>query len=1124
MSGNSAVPSEKKKRYRGLTREQIHAMGPLTFGFDIGIASVGWAVLCDTRIVDLGVRCFDAAEDPKTGDSLGAKWRTLKVARRRLFRRADRLKQLLRLFVKEGLLAKADHALLAAPPTEEGETNYRTPWALRSRGLDERLLPDDWARVIYHLVKRRGFLSTRKAERVQKEATTSAAKEKQGLLSGVARTAKLLGEGDAKRFRTLGEMAVKSLEFADAKRNKAGEYKRSFDRTLLLDELRMLFDNQRALGSKHASVEFQAVVEELFSRQKQAVTGEAMLKLMARCTLEPAEFRAPKFSYSAERFIWLGKLANLRIVEFGERRPLSSGERQLALNLPYEKKTGKITYKQLRTKIGLPSLEESPAIGFAGLSYGTKKNSKDELTNPEEATLVQLRAWPALRGALLEANLETSWQKLSNDPAQMDQVAYVLSVFQSDDEIRPELVALGFSSSEIEALLTLDFKGFVMLSAKAIRNLLPHMEAGLRYDEACTCAGYSHHKPQGESKSLGLLPKFAYEDIRNPVVFRALNQARNVLNALIRAYGSPATVSVELARDLSKSFDERRDISRDQEAYRKQRENAEKLFTEHFEGRTPNPRNQDLLKYRLYAEQDGKCAYSLQPLSLERIVEQGYCEVDHALPRSRSFDDSMNNKVLVLTQENRNKLNKTPFEYLGGESDSPAWRAFEGYVIGNKKFRKAKKDRLLRRVFDDAAAEGFKERNLNDTRWVVRLFANRVKDSLRFAPDALGAVSKAPVLTPSGGFTSFLRARWGLHKDREASDLHHAQDACVIAAATPALIKRVSDYNRKRETLEILPGGAIVNTDTGEVLKDAKAYFPEPWRHFRDEVLARLSHEPHKAVPLAVQSYDEAMVAALKPVLISRAVKRRAGGAVHQDTVRSIKPHLGALTSSKRTRLADLNLAKLDQIVGAQDLRNAGLMHVLRSRLMSFGGDGKKAFADTQPPVHKPRRDGTDGPLIRSVQLKDVQKGGVPVRGGVADQASMWRVDVFRKDGKHYLVPIYQADRRKGAALPNRAVTPGVTREQWTAMVNTDFLFSLYANDLLLLKQTEQKQFFGYFGGLDIATNSISVISHDRNANSGKDGTWRSLGVKTALAITKSNVDVLGNTHRVERETRHDLA
>ena len=41
--------------------------GQLTFGFDIGIASVGWAVLNKNRIVDLGVRAFDKAETAKVG-------------------------------------------------------------------------------------------------------------------------------------------------------------------------------------------------------------------------------------------------------------------------------------------------------------------------------------------------------------------------------------------------------------------------------------------------------------------------------------------------------------------------------------------------------------------------------------------------------------------------------------------------------------------------------------------------------------------------------------------------------------------------------------------------------------------------------------------------------------------------------------------------------------------------------------------------------------------------------------------------------------------------------------------------------------------------------------------------
>lgn len=46
-----------------------------TLGLDIGIASIGWAVLKNNeqglpcKIEDLGVRIFEAAEHPKTGAS-----------------------------------------------------------------------------------------------------------------------------------------------------------------------------------------------------------------------------------------------------------------------------------------------------------------------------------------------------------------------------------------------------------------------------------------------------------------------------------------------------------------------------------------------------------------------------------------------------------------------------------------------------------------------------------------------------------------------------------------------------------------------------------------------------------------------------------------------------------------------------------------------------------------------------------------------------------------------------------------------------------------------------------------------------------------------------------------------
>ena len=78
MSYNDCIIREKKMK-----RKQAN-LGPITFGLDIGIASVGWAVLGENRIIDLGVRCFDKAETAKEGESLNLARRTARLMRRRV--------------------------------------------------------------------------------------------------------------------------------------------------------------------------------------------------------------------------------------------------------------------------------------------------------------------------------------------------------------------------------------------------------------------------------------------------------------------------------------------------------------------------------------------------------------------------------------------------------------------------------------------------------------------------------------------------------------------------------------------------------------------------------------------------------------------------------------------------------------------------------------------------------------------------------------------------------------------------------------------------------------------------------------------------------------------------------
>ena len=90
-------------------------------GLDIGIASVGWAVLQNNsddepvRIVDLGVRIFDTAEIPKTGESLAGPRRAARTTRRRLRRRKHRLDRIKWLFENQGLINIYQTLILKEP-------------------------------------------------------------------------------------------------------------------------------------------------------------------------------------------------------------------------------------------------------------------------------------------------------------------------------------------------------------------------------------------------------------------------------------------------------------------------------------------------------------------------------------------------------------------------------------------------------------------------------------------------------------------------------------------------------------------------------------------------------------------------------------------------------------------------------------------------------------------------------------------------------------------------------------------------------------------------------------------------------------------------------------------------
>lgn len=1074
---------------------------PYGIGLDIGVASIGWAtVALDEKaqpcgLIRLGSRVFKRAEQPKTGESLAAPRREARSMRRRLRRKALRKQDFYQLLEKNHLTGKEELSqLFAAGGLED-------IYALRTRALDEAVTPQEFARILLHLMQRRGFKSNRRADK---------SKEDGALLQAVTQNRLRMQENG---YRTVGEMLYKDQLFAACKRNKGENYLSTVSREEIANEAQLLFAAQCEKGRTWATPELEAEYLSILLRQRSFDQGPGgnspyrggWIEKIGPCTLLPEEKRAFKNTYSFERFTLLQKINHIRVQESGQTRALSDEERQKVIDLAYRVET--VPYARIRKELKWPQ-----EIRFTDVRYDVDAAPE---TAEKKYKLPVMKGYHALRKALGTQQPELPlW----------DDIITILASHR-DEEVREKLLEeKGLTAEQIEAVLGLDFSGVGHISLKACQMLEPWLMQGLVYDKACEQAGLNFHG-HGNTEKTSKLPASApeLEDITSPVVRRAVSQTIKLINAIIREMGqSPVWIHIELARELSRTFEERRKDQKSMEDNAKQNERLMQEIRDTFH--KLNPTGQDLIKYRLWKEQDGICAYSQQSIAAERLFEPGYAEVDHIMPYSISFDDSRSNKVLVMAAENRQKGNRLPLQYLQGERR-------EKFIVWTKSqvrnYRKQKN--LLRETLSDEEQKGFKQRNLQDTQYMARFLLNYIRDHLAFANHP--AAGKQRVMALAGAVTSHLRKRWGLTKVRADGDLHHALDAAVIACATQGMVQQISGYYHRIEgEYQQSPDGTYsVHTRTGE-------RFPAPWPHFRDELIQRLSQEPQQNLmqwnPVFYSNFD---VKSIRPVFVSRMPQHKVTGAAHKETIKSPKALQDGFLIVKHP-LTDLKLnKKTGEIEGYYQPSSDKLLYeALRARLLEFDGDGKKAFTE---PFYKTKADGTPGPLVRKVKLCEKASLCVPVHGGngAADNDSMVRVDVFFVPGDgYYMVPVYVSDTKK-KELPNRAVVAHKEFAAWKVMEEKNFLFSLYADDLIEVARKKVMPFsivnsgstlphsyettheMVYYGGLDISSGNIKVITHDNSYS------LRGLGIKTLNTLQKYEVDILGNVREVKKEKRQSF-
>lgn len=1001
------------------------------FGIDGGIASIGWAVLDieedSGRILAAGTWMFDAPETAKERTPTSAIRRQKRGQRRVIRRRHQRMSMIRRLFAAHGLLDTSERNALALG---------LDPWALRAKALDMALSGPELATVLGHIAKHRGFRSNAK-----QDAGTNAADETSKMKAAIEATRARLGQ-----WRTIGELFACDPELAGRKRNRGGGFTRSMLRKDQEDEVRAIFRAQRRLGHMNASEELEAAYADAAFSQRPLQDSDDLVGL---CPFIHSQRRAAKRSPAFELFRLYSRLAALRITsQGGGERALTPDEIvRAAADFGGQKQ---LTYHWLRKR-----LELDDSAGFA-----------DIVREDEKKRDFVARAGTAAEGtyALREVVGANGWRSMLANSGVVDEVAAILS-FRSDlrsirsgiESLPLEPLVAAALADAAEAGRFAAFKGAGHISAAAARALVPHMARGLVYSEACTEAGFDH-AARAEVK---------IDDIRNPVARKAVSELIKQVKFLVREYGLPDRLHLELARDVGKSAEERDEIKEGIEKRNRERDRLRERFAEYV-GRVPQS-DQEMLRFELWHEQNGRCLYTdtaINPMQL--VASDNSVQVDHILPWSRFGDDSFINKTLCLAGANAEKRDQTPYEWFTKDKTPTEFAAFERRVEGclGMKGRK-KRGHYLRRNAAEVE-ERFRARNLGDTRYATRL-----------ALDLLARIyprdGQLHVLARPGALTSKLRRGWGLEglkKDAEGQrrqdDRHHALDAIVVAACSQPMLNSLTRAFQQAEKV----GRA----------RDFSA-IDQPWTGFH-----------------------EAAVAAFQDVFVARAERHRARGEAHAATIRQVREREGKMVVFERKSVESLTETDLARVKDAD--RNAATVESLRAWIAA----GKPKDALPKSPK---------GDTMRKVRLASKDKPAIAIRGGTADRGEMARVDVFRKDDakgrpRFYLVPVYPHEVETLEAPPARAVDARKEESIWTVVNSSfQFSFSIYGHSYIEITKSDGEFVQGYFKGLHRSTGAISLADHE-NLSSIRSG----LGTRTLLGLRKFQVDRLGRSFEVKSEVR----
>lgn len=765
---------------------------------DPGVNSIGWVLTEQnlkgelTKFIDGGSRIFQSVKDSNTGVFKNEHRRNKRLIRRNKCRSNRRMSKLENYLIRNNLLSQK----IIDFNNNSGliQQIVGNPYNLRKKGLDEQLTSEELGWAIMHLAKRRGFLSSSKS-------FTDEEKKDQ------ARADELALKIKESNCRTLGEYFSNLYE----KNEKIRGVK--LKRQLIQDELALILDNQKENNS--------IITENFIKDLNSIIFNQRPLKIQKRISLCKFEsfgnikkYTAAKYHPLSQQFIIWNFINNLKYNNNDSNvKDLTIEQKNIVFKLLWENK--EITYKKVIKELDLDTNvqfnfqenEKDKIKGNQLLNYFNKSSLIwfNNLTENDKFDLIQdLSTINDLTGIALKKRLYNRWTK--------------------NEDLIENLILVSTKLPQ----------GYTSLCVKSIRKILPFLKEGYKYYEAEKLAYPNFFK---SNMKVSKLPKI--EGISNGVVLKSCTQVRLLVNKIIDTYGDIDVIKIELARDLSKSSKQLSKIKLEQSKNKN-------LNTKAIEGiENFNNKNEtkidlskeNILKYKLWADgtdKDGihvSCypilengIWSFKTISLDDLFNSNSdFEIEHIIPKSISGDDSYSNKALCHHKINKEKGNRTPYDYYFQKGGQDIINLISKKVY--KDFGKFKGGKFLISTQDYLNENQIQTRFLNDTSYVAL-----------FLKDYLQQVCKEQIIVSKGGFTSMIRSSLNLNKilgnekiKNRLDHRHHMVDAFCISLISPNVLNILEKMRKEvnKKTQIYIDNEEKLKLHTSKVYSDFIKHFNE---------------------------------------------------------------------------------------------------------------------------------------------------------------------------------------------------------------------------------------------------------------------------------------------------------